>query len=174
MGFFSWKTADTEESIANVHTGRAKPVYLIQPNGEPPISEAAYAGYGMFGGVDAYSWLADKNFGDPKLVDLAIMAECGRYHSDENNIYLCRMKISEEAFRRAVTTDKPVVMFTNFMSEMPNGLTPSELIGSGAWQENRLSLKFPLKFSFNPEARYEDLPASKLCPHQGFPPLPTK
>jgi hypothetical protein len=51
MGFFSWKTADTDESIANVHTGNHKTVFLLQPDGAEPIEDRAYDGYGRFGGV---------------------------------------------------------------------------------------------------------------------------
>lgn len=63
MGFFSWLTADTNESIANKHqpVKPVKKVYLLQPNGQPAIEESAYDGYGVFGGVDAYAWLAKAN-----------------------------------------------------------------------------------------------------------------
>lgn len=64
MGFFSWKTADTQESIANVyveHPNTGRTVYLLQPNGEEAIAESGYQGYGVFNGVDAYAWLAKNN-----------------------------------------------------------------------------------------------------------------
>lgn len=109
MGFFSWKTADTNESIMNIHSGESKPVYLIQPNGEPVVCEPSYNGYGVFGGVDAYEWLAQKN-GKGK----------------------CREKGIDLAFN-----------------------TPHEI-------------KVPLKFSFNANADYDTMPASKNCPQQGF------
>lgn len=169
MGFFSWKTADDNQSIANVHSGRPiKTVYLIQPNGEPPIEERAYQGYGVFGGVDAYEWLAKKNFGEGASRNTGILADCGHYHSDAENIYLCSLHITEEQFRQAVTTDKPVVMFNTYGQKMSNGQTPNELIESFAWTKNRIPLKFPLKFSLDPKAKYEDLPASRRCPYQGF------
>lgn len=80
MGFFSWKTADSNESIANVHSGHVnarKPVYLLQPNGKEPIAELAYEGYGLFGGVDAYAWLAKMNIDaeEVKQLDLYEDAE---------------------------------------------------------------------------------------------------
>jgi hypothetical protein len=31
-----------------------------------------------------------------------------------------------------------------------------------------ITLTYPLKFSFNPDAVYEDLPASESCPFQGY------
>ena len=67
MGFFSWQTADTKESIANVYTGHCRPVYLLQPNGKPPIYEPEYAGYGEFGDKNAYVWLAENNLPEAML-----------------------------------------------------------------------------------------------------------
>jgi len=62
MGMFSWKTADTNESISNIHSTRPiRGVYLLQPNNQPPIYEPAYHGYGEFGHVDAYVWLCEMN-----------------------------------------------------------------------------------------------------------------
>ncbi|KLV03530.1 hypothetical protein ABT56_19065 [Photobacterium aquae] len=62
MGFFSWKTADSKESIANAyanHENSGRVVYLLQPNDEP-IPEPKYNGYGVFGGMDVFIWLAKK------------------------------------------------------------------------------------------------------------------
>ena len=62
MGFMSWTTADTEESISCTHSVRgAQTVYLLQPNGRSPIREDDYDGYGVFGGQDAFEWLAKEN-----------------------------------------------------------------------------------------------------------------
>jgi len=61
MGLFSFKTSDTNESI--LHTAgstNVATVYLIQPEGDP-IAEQYYEGYGNFGGVDCYVWLAEHN-----------------------------------------------------------------------------------------------------------------
>jgi len=82
MGFFSWKTSDTEEEIWNMYTGRCKPVYLYCPNGDV-IEEPFYQGYGVFGGKDAYALLARWNrpircIGDDE-VDRGIGIEIGCY-----------------------------------------------------------------------------------------------
>jgi len=62
MGFFSWKTADTKQSIPNIYANRPPvTVYMLQPNGQQPIAEPSYEGYGKFGGVDAYQWLLEQN-----------------------------------------------------------------------------------------------------------------
>lgn len=61
MGFFSWKTSDTQKSISNVCSSRgALPVYLVTPQNKK-IYEPEYEGYGVFGGYDAYALLAKWN-----------------------------------------------------------------------------------------------------------------
>ncbi len=64
MVFFSWKTADTSESIANISFGehRGVSVFMLMPDGNY-IEEPAYEGYCRFGGVDAFAWLAKTNLG---------------------------------------------------------------------------------------------------------------
>jgi len=74
MGFFSWKTTDTKESIGNAssvndHSKKHGNVYLLQPNASA-ICEVSYDGYGVFGGVDAYLWLASKNLTEPQFMQL--------------------------------------------------------------------------------------------------------
>lgn len=62
MGYFSWKTADTQKSISNRNSVRgAFPVYLLQPHHLPAIKETSYVGYGVFGGRDVYQLLAEWN-----------------------------------------------------------------------------------------------------------------
>ena len=55
MGFFSWKTADTGETIWNKHNRRGPtPCKMLTPD-KPPRVERDYNGYGDFGGVDFYA-----------------------------------------------------------------------------------------------------------------------
>jgi len=111
MGFFSWMTCDTNESISNQFSSRgAKTVYLLQPNGEPSIKEDNYEGYGDFGGVDAYVWLAEAN---------GLGNTAGR--------------------------DQGIAL--HFSGEF---------------------IEFPLKFSFNENAIYENYLPSENCPDQGY------
>lgn len=73
MGFFSWKTADTNQTIPNIysdHEDAGKMVYMLLPNGQKPIACSGYDGYGMFGGVDAYAWLAKMNIESMQHLDL--------------------------------------------------------------------------------------------------------
>ena len=123
MGCFSWKTADTQEPIRNVYSGSPRrTVYMLQP-GRPPIKEEDYEGYGVFGGVDAYEWLARKNL--PKAEVKSLKALGG-----------------EELRHRGISLECD--------------------------ERFREGLKYPLKFSFNGEARYDKLPASEADPDQGY------
>lgn len=169
MGMFSWKTSDTGESIANRFSSRpTKEVYLLQPDGKEPICEDFYKGYGHFGGIYAYEWLAEMNFGDKSLINAAISADCGFYCIDETTVYLCAVHLTEAEFRKVVTTDKKVVVFETYAALLPNGMTPNQCIEAGLWQQAKIPLIYPLKFSLNPNARYEDLPAAESCECQGY------
>ena len=61
MGFFSWKTQDTDESIANNYSNRDTfRVQMIDNTGNV-YTEDNYEGYGVFGGKDFYELLAEMN-----------------------------------------------------------------------------------------------------------------
>jgi len=118
MGFFSWRTADTDEPIMNRHTRHCRPVYLLLPDGSSAF-EPAYDGYGVFDGIDAYQWLGEMNASAIGL-DPATMTE-----SEFRSLGL-RLAFGDEPY------------------------------------------PYPLKFSFSETARYDDLPASRDCPTQGY------
>ena len=61
MGFFSWRTSDTDRSIANTYSNR-KPftVHMITECGQV-FTEHEYEGYGVFGGKDFYELVAELN-----------------------------------------------------------------------------------------------------------------
>lgn len=61
MGFYSWKTSDTKESISNSDSNRGTfPVAMIFPDNTRVI-ETDYEGYGVFGGIDFYVKVAELN-----------------------------------------------------------------------------------------------------------------
>jgi hypothetical protein len=61
MGFFSWKTQDTDKSIANQYSNRKTfRVQMIDNKGNV-FTENEYEGYGVFGGKDYYELLAEMN-----------------------------------------------------------------------------------------------------------------
>ena len=64
MGFFSWKTCDTGESIFNIFSDRETvSVAMVDDKGNVYI-EDEYEGYGMFGGKDYYQLVAEMNVPD--------------------------------------------------------------------------------------------------------------
>ena len=61
MGFFSWKTQDTDTSIPNTYSNvKTFRVQMIDNKGNV-WTEDAYEGYGIFGGKDYYELLAEMN-----------------------------------------------------------------------------------------------------------------
>ena len=61
MGFFSWKTMDTDKSISNDYSSRSTfRVHMIDDKGNV-WTEDSYEGYGVFGGKDYYELLAEMN-----------------------------------------------------------------------------------------------------------------
>lgn len=61
MGFFSWKTSDTDKSVSNIYSNRgALPCKMLAPDGRI-WEELNYEGYGEFGDKDFYELLAELN-----------------------------------------------------------------------------------------------------------------
>ena len=61
MGFFSWKTMDTDTSISNNYSSRGSfKVEMLDDKGNV-WTEPNYEGYGVFGGKDYYELLAEMN-----------------------------------------------------------------------------------------------------------------
>ena len=61
MGFFSWKTQDTNRSIANSWSCRKTFSVTMTDNRGNKWEESDYDGYGIFGGKDFYELLAEMN-----------------------------------------------------------------------------------------------------------------
>lgn len=169
MGMFSWRTADTDETIV---VGASKPVYLLQPNNREPFVESCYEGYGVFGGMDAYVWLAKMN--SPLAVstdDLEALRLIG-IGLDVGKLYLDR----ETGIKWTIF--HPWMVGVNhwdgtYEDVIPGfDKTPNELIAEGRfqpqWVRDVQGLPYPLKFSFNPKAVYDELPESPSAENQGF------
>lgn len=62
MGYFSFRTQDTDRSICNIDQNIFPPfcVYMIDDKGNK-WEEKAYEGYGEFGGKDYYELIAEMN-----------------------------------------------------------------------------------------------------------------
>lgn len=63
MGFFSWITQDTEESIPNNYSSREPFSVTMTDDKGNRWTENAYEGYGEFGGKDYYVLLSEMNGG---------------------------------------------------------------------------------------------------------------
>jgi hypothetical protein len=61
MGFFSWRTQDTDRSIANKYSTRKTFTVVMIDNKGSKWVEQSYEGYGIFGGKDYYELLAEMN-----------------------------------------------------------------------------------------------------------------
>jgi len=178
MGFFSWKTSEDKVSIPNVHSGRPiSTVYLVQPNGRPPISESAYGGHGYFGGINAYEWIVENNQ-DMFSVELSQLSDEEKYMLGVNMLHghVCRDTQTGEIWH--IFFDARNVVPGNYASKtwadnVPGyGENANDLLASGRFEKveicDVINLKYPLKFSFNPKAVYEEIPSSECCPDQGY------
>lgn len=63
MGFFSWRTQDTDRSIANRWSNRPAFRVVMQDDKGVQYVETDYDGYGVFGGKDYYGLLSEMNGG---------------------------------------------------------------------------------------------------------------
>lgn len=181
MGFYSWKTADSNKTIWNRFTEFCKPVYLLQPNGKQPISEPSYEGYGRFGGKSALVWLAEQNL--PSFVvekmdeeqlhhmgikltygfDSFIYNTVGYVLKDEEETLLTYGLLAEstrynvvDSFNEELTIDNQVIKVMDLRNS------------PGAEELKVTDLDRPLKFSFSKDAVYEYCSPSDNCPNQGF------
>jgi len=190
MGFFSWMTSPMpgkeSESIPNAHSSRGvRPVYLLQPHGQAPIVEYAYDGYGVFDTVDAFVWLAQNNI-RPELtskMDFDTLRNAGisidnpprMYQDKEGNRYA----FSGSWYgSNSYPGHEQILTFRNYMEVSPfDGMDYNAAIEQGVLTRIPLEVVlsevgtgtfYPLKFSFNPEAQYDSLPASESDPEQGY------
>ena len=120
MGFFSWLTADTEETIWNKYTEEGnREVYLCLPD-NTTRKFIEYGGYG--------------NFINPDGTCTDVHVLLAEWHEHD---------------------------LTNLSNEEKRDIGVNIHYG-------KLPAIYFLKFSFNPNARYSNLPRSEDCPNQGY------
>ncbi|MCO4319975.1 hypothetical protein [Aliidiomarina quisquiliarum] len=180
MGFFSKLTADTNESIPSSAVAQHKPVYLIQPNGKPPVREDSYEGFGVIGGVNWFVWLAKENaeklnldldaLSDDDLFHIGIGIDCGYVKKDRKTDEYWVIFHRHEQAMGSVDVNVFRGTYSDVIPEL--GASANELVESGRFISVPIAEVTPdlfsIKLSHNPDAIYEDLPASKDCPFQGF------
>lgn len=199
MGYFSWLTADTLESIPVAGCDHpdhpSREVWLLQPNGECAIHEPSYQGYGVFGGIDAYQWLALHNL-PPHLLPPASRGEAAAASRMAPNGFMTRVLTRDELRTVGVSlahsswiedpeTGRRMTVFHHgpdiidptiehlaltWAQPVPgyDGASANELVAQGRVVKKQFDIAVPLKFSFDPHAIYENLPASQDCEHQGI------
>lgn len=167
MGFFSWKTSDTDTSISNSYSIRgALPVHMITEDGRV-FTEPDYEGYGVFGGKDIYELIAELN-------DLCPQGDTDQKRSAAIDlIYKTSITNGErtysqgEDFRRWDTA-----------LESEDGNSPNDLIkldwtivypnGYGDFNvAAKNGIKLPKLVEDLPED-FNDVPYPKNCPDQGY------
>lgn len=150
---------------------------MLQPNGRPPLVETHYEGYGEFGGMSAYLWLYENNkeclgiqdtsLDDEEKISIGISMDCGwvcvnaKTKAVWHVFHDARKLLDGEFFDGGF--DVVIPAFNSSMNELVR-------VGEFLRVEigELLGIKYPLKFSYNREAVYEELPPSKLCEYQGF------
>ena len=167
MGFFSWKTSDTQKSISNSYSCRGTfPVYMITEDGQVFLEEE-YEGYGQFGGKSVY----------------ALIEEMNNVKDGINLTFLTLITNGERTYKRGTTSDCDFFHWETPL-EKEGGKTPNELIaegwkkvypnGYGEWGKCAANgYKMP-KFVENPPSteNYQEywnaLPYPVNCPDQGY------
>jgi hypothetical protein len=126
MGFFSWKTQDTNKSIAN--TFSCKPTFkvVMKDNKGNEWVEEDYEGYGVFGGKDYYQLLAEMNNAEGLTGDV-----------DNDRLIGIRLSYGVSAIENKKTGQiyrANGIDFFNWGSEIiHDGKSANELLDSGEW-----------------------------------------
>ena len=107
MGFFSWRTQDTDRSICNNYSIRTPFTVVMLDDKGNKWYEQNYDGYGVFGGKDYYELLAEMNG--------FVSVETGDNYTED-----MRMKGIDLAFKDSPNGDNPEVKFPNLV-EMAEG-----------------------------------------------------
>jgi hypothetical protein len=170
MGNFTWFTATKEKQKGKkIKYGIKKNIYLLQPNGLEPIVEECYEGYGVFGGIDVFEWLADFNI-KKEYIELA--KEIG-INKRNLGIFLDDYYYMDQKGNKFAYGLKGLFKDMNYFDHYEviiENKTINELIASKVWIPKSYSellceskiISFPLKFSYNKNDIYEELGASIL------------
>lgn len=103
MGFFSFKTQDTNETIWNTYSERETfKVYLVEPNGNRYL-ESDYEGYGVFGGVDIYDLVARLNGCQGRNAGILLTSSERWFHNNAHRHH------TEQEIERAIELRKSLV-----------------------------------------------------------------
>jgi len=165
---FTWLTADTRERIP---VDGSRPVYMIRPDKAEPRCEENYSGNGHFDGVDAFLWLGIKNvpasykrfMSEPDLIAAGMSLECGVVYREVKTGKIWSLGTPDLPYLDVKIVERD---FSEPCPELGNK-SMEELVKVGEFDCVAVSsiydVRYPLKFSFDANAVYEDLPASTIC-----------
>lgn len=178
MGFSSFKTSDTQESISNAYSSRgALPVHMITEDGKV-FSEEDYQGYMEFGGKNVHVLIGEMN---------------GMTAPDEESL---RLKVINLLYMTVLTNGKRSYTaggkdFFNWETPLKaeGGKTPNQLVKTKGWRQEypygygdfkvaaRAGLKLPKfveELEVSPKDKkawkkfWDSLPYPEDCEAQGF------
>jgi len=178
MGFSSYKTSDTGESIANSYSSRPTfTVHMITEDGQV-FTENEYEGYQDFGGKNTHVLIGELN---------GLTAEEGNGNSAEENL---RLKVLNLIYETIITCGERSYSnkkdFFNWETplEAEGGKTPNQLVEMGWKQEYpygygnftacaKAGLKMPkfvetLPSKKNWKQEWDKLPYPEDCEAQGY------
>lgn len=152
MGQFSWLDCVTKEQILD---GVCRNSYLLVPKqfGGGHIKETCYDGYGRFGEFDVYDLVLDWN------KDM-IPEVCRRI---KNGTWKASRSENDIKDLMAYYETGEITKFGNCLGEKRHlGITLA------CYDEDNMSLEYPIKITHDPNVAYEDCDYSPSDPHQGW------
>ena len=145
MGFFSWKTNDTNRSIGNIYGDLTKVITVYMKDNKGNVwEEDAYEGYGEFGGKDFF----------------VLVAEMNGLKTRDEGILLSSNIITDDSFANSFAKNKHKTI-------RGLGLTPENVtVTLSELEQKRKTSVFPnLVQDINMEWKNEE---PKTCQYQGF------
>ena len=162
MGFFSWKTQDTDRSIANIYQSVKDTfeVTMTDNNGNK-WTESAYGGYGLFDEKDFYQLFAEMNKPDKCNGDVN--------HDREIGIALFFGIDGIKSVKDGTQYLGRNVDFFNWAEPLVDGKSPNELLDTDEWKRITVyedNLLFP-NLTENPDHKWVNEKPDD-CEFQGF------
>lgn len=171
MGFFSWKTSDTDRSIPNIYSKRDTfPVYVLIPEefGGGYIEEYQYNGYGDFGGRDIYELVVDWNKSYVATEHIPVPVK--EHWDDVNNAELYyKMRLSEYSIDSSLLKDYLSNKDESYMvGEYGEDYKRHLGMSIACNDELNAALKYPIKIVEDKSISYDDASPSVFCSLQGY------